>query len=174
MSLWTSGELISASKLNQKEIFIGSSAPASPTNGQLWFDTTNTVLKIYDNNTWRMVQMWSIVLDDTLVSVAGTSEQERKFFRFIKSSFMQYKKMHVEATLWSSNASGTAYMRVYLNSEGTARLTLNTTSTTETVLSGDIDISDLTNGIHTLRVKLNNSGSYTTNQKLFHAVVWGS
>jgi hypothetical protein len=55
MSEWTTGEVITASKLNQKEVFIGDTAPASPTQGQLWFDTTVNRLKVYDGAAWKLV-----------------------------------------------------------------------------------------------------------------------
>lgn len=57
MSKWQTDEDITAAKLNQKEVYIGSSAPSNPTDGQLWFDTVNRKLKYYDANaaTWRVV-----------------------------------------------------------------------------------------------------------------------
>jgi len=57
VSEWQTDEDITAAKLNQKEVYIGSSAPSSPTDGQLWFDTVNKKLKYYDANaaTWRVV-----------------------------------------------------------------------------------------------------------------------
>jgi len=57
MSLWATGDIITAARLNQKELFIGASAPASPTDGQLWYDTTNRMLKWYDASAaiWRQV-----------------------------------------------------------------------------------------------------------------------
>ena len=34
---------------------VQSSAPTSPTNGELWFDTTNNVLKVFRNNEWIQI-----------------------------------------------------------------------------------------------------------------------
>ena len=36
--------------------FISASAPGSPTVGDLWFDSTNSVLKYYANSTWTVIQ----------------------------------------------------------------------------------------------------------------------
>jgi len=57
VSEWQTDETITADKLNQKEVYIGSSAPSNPTDGQLWFDTVNKKLKYYDADaaTWRVV-----------------------------------------------------------------------------------------------------------------------
>jgi len=57
VSEWETDETITATKLNQKEVYIGSSAPSSPTDGELWFDTVNRKLKYYDANAaaWRVV-----------------------------------------------------------------------------------------------------------------------
>jgi len=51
----TGGGPITASKLN--DITVGTTAPTMPTNGQLWFDITNTLLKRYDLSTtsWKVV-----------------------------------------------------------------------------------------------------------------------
>ncbi|MCD6421891.1 hypothetical protein J7L13_00895 [bacterium] len=54
MSEWTTGEVITAQKLNQKTVYIGDSAPASPQIGQLWLDTANWLLKFWDGSRWRI------------------------------------------------------------------------------------------------------------------------
>jgi len=57
LSEWVTGEVITAAKLNQKELFIGDTAPVSPTDGQLWYDTVNKLLKQYiaAEAAWRTV-----------------------------------------------------------------------------------------------------------------------
>lgn len=42
-------------KYLDKRIVSGSTAPASPTEGALWYDTTNDVLKSYDGTNWNTV-----------------------------------------------------------------------------------------------------------------------
>jgi len=57
VSEWQTDEDITAAKLNQKEVYIGSSAPSSPTEGQLWYDTVNKILKVYhtEDSSWKTV-----------------------------------------------------------------------------------------------------------------------
>ena len=46
------GELLNEDLLHLLENFANASAPSNPTEGQLWYDTTNSVLKLYDNGQW--------------------------------------------------------------------------------------------------------------------------
>jgi len=109
-----------------------------------------------------------IIWDDTLVS-AGTSETEVKYARFAKhSTYEPISRLIVLASLWTT--SGTAYLKVYINDEASPRLTLSTTSTGETLVAGEVDISDLGDGIHTIHVKIY-SDSGTAYNKLLE--VWG-
>lgn len=177
MSLWEAGELAYVNKMNQKTIYVGSTEPAQKFDGQVWYDTSELCLKVYSlsKTQWYRLQFWQIALDDTSVSVATTYSTQRKYFRFVKSSFMTLRMLHIELSGYVNNSAGTGYYEIYIDSESSPRLTLSTNSTTETVLSGNIDISDLTNGIHTLTLKMrSNSSSYTATNKIFQAIVWGS
>lgn len=42
----------------------GSSAPSSPATYQLWFDTTNSLLKIYDGSAWTTIGKLDAANDD--------------------------------------------------------------------------------------------------------------
>ena len=46
------GEIQNENFLFLLENFANASAPAKPLSGQLWFDTTNSVLKVYDGTAW--------------------------------------------------------------------------------------------------------------------------
>lgn len=46
------GELLNEDLLHLLENFANTSAPSNPTEGQLWYDTTNSILKLYDNGQW--------------------------------------------------------------------------------------------------------------------------
>tara|TARA_B100000963_G_scaffold45112_3_gene33606 strand:+ start:10369 stop:11283 length:915 start_codon:yes stop_codon:yes gene_type:complete len=59
------GELLNEDLLHLLENFANASAPSNPTEGQLWYDTTNSVLKLYDNGQWF-----------TIGSPAGTTRIE--------------------------------------------------------------------------------------------------
>jgi len=45
MSEWSTSEVITAAKLNQKELYVGAAAPGTTYAGMLWFDTDDNVLK---------------------------------------------------------------------------------------------------------------------------------
>ena len=97
-----------------------------------------------------------ITFDDTRKSVTGTTEAEVKNFRFsIHSAREKWSVMIVFATLWVTGGTGT--LRVYVDAETTPRLSLSTTSTSETLVWGQMSIGDLADGVHTARIRLVNS-----------------
>ena len=72
------GETLNENMLHLLENFANASAPTNPTEGQLWYDTANSQLKIYDNG------VWSVIL-----SGAGTTKIE---FRNRKDTAGNYHK----------------------------------------------------------------------------------
>lgn len=46
------GEYINENFVHMVENFAGSSAPANQLTGQLWYDTTNSILKVWDSTAW--------------------------------------------------------------------------------------------------------------------------
>ncbi|MEM3386289.1 MAG: hypothetical protein QXN08_01255 [Nitrososphaerales archaeon] len=52
MSLWESAEIISKDKLNLKTLYIGSTPPDNPSEGQLWHDTSEDALKQRIGGSW--------------------------------------------------------------------------------------------------------------------------
>jgi len=92
VSEWQTDEDITAAKLNQKEVYIGSSAPSNPTDGQLWFDTVNRKLKYYDANaaTWRVVPRVLTDLESRLhadLQNVGTDDHHPKIHGHAEHSF---------------------------------------------------------------------------------------
>lgn len=47
------GEFLGENFIKLLENSANSTAPSSPLSGQLWFDTSETVLKVYDGSTWK-------------------------------------------------------------------------------------------------------------------------
>ncbi len=72
------GETLNENMLHLLENFANTNAPTNPTEGQLWYDTANSQLKIYDNG------VWSVIL-----SGAGTTKIE---FRNRKDTGGNYHK----------------------------------------------------------------------------------
>ena len=70
----TVGAVISDVNRYANEYKISASAPSSPSNGDLWFDTTNNVLKNYNGNAWLGITSNSgiaNVVDDTSPQLGG-------------------------------------------------------------------------------------------------------
>ena len=59
------GETLNENMLHLLENFANGTAPTNPTEGQLWYDSANSQLKIYDNGVWS-----------TLISGSGTTKIE--------------------------------------------------------------------------------------------------
>ena len=49
------GELLNENLLHLLENFANANAPTNPTEGQFWYDTTNSLLKLYDNGSWFQI-----------------------------------------------------------------------------------------------------------------------
>lgn len=99
-----------------------------------------------------------IAVDDTEVSVSGTSETEVKKFTFLKSDLMPFKILIVQ--LEGKVSGGTGYFRIYI--DGSLKKELTTTSTSYIPLVCAIDVTDLAKGSHEFSLRLLNSGSYNT------------
>jgi len=99
-----------------------------------------------------------IAVDDTEVSVYGTSETEVKKFTFIKSNLMPFKILIIQ--LEGKVSGGTGYFRIYI--DGSLKKELSTTSTSYVPLVCAINVTDLPEGGHTFSLRLLNSGSYYT------------
>ena len=72
------GETLNENLLHLLENFANTNAPSNPTEGMLWYDTTNSQLKIYDNGGWT-----------PLLSGSGTTKIE---FRNRKDTGGNYHK----------------------------------------------------------------------------------
>ena len=93
--------------------------------------------------------------DETEVSVVGITETEVKTFALTKSTTIaNWLKLHIQAVMKTSNALHAATLKVYIDSEVAARITLISTSATYEMQSGSADISDLINGKHDVKIKL--------------------
>jgi hypothetical protein len=172
MSEWQVSEKLAVSKINQKTIVVKSTTPSPIYVGQLWFDTGQNRYKVSkDGTNFVPVVKGILVVDDTQKSVAGTTETEVKYFRLAKTGYTPYINLHFIATLWTSNASYAGYLKVYIDGNATASLTLSTTSTSEAVVEGDIDVSSLASGMHTFHIKIYNADASTTTYTE-HLEVW--
>ena len=107
----------------------------------------------------QALRIHHFVGDETEVSTLGITEEDQKIFKMPKSSSdvtgIQALRIHINAEMKvTGGTSPTGTMKVYLDEEGTPRITLTTTSTTYEMVEGDADISDLANGKHTVKITL--------------------
>ena len=72
------GETLNENLLHLLENFADTNAPSNPSEGQLWYDTTNSLLKLYDSGVWT-----------TISTSAGTTKVE---FRNRKDTGGNYHK----------------------------------------------------------------------------------
>lgn len=86
--------------------------------------------------------------DETTVSVTGITESKEKEVSFPKKAGYNINKLRFMATLKTNDVLKTASIKVYIDDEGTERATYTSTSLTYELIGGDIDISDLSNGVH--------------------------
>lgn len=49
------GEILNENLLHLLENFANGTAPSNPTEGQLWYDTTNSTLMLFDNGQWYQI-----------------------------------------------------------------------------------------------------------------------
>ena len=105
----------------------------------------------------QALKIHHFVGDETEVSVTGTTETTIKDFKIPKSSSqtsgIQATKLHVNAQMKTSNVAAQGTLKIYIDGEGSPRITLNTISITYEMVEGVADISDLANGAHDVEVK---------------------
>ena len=82
------GEILNENMLHLLENFANATAPTNPTEGQLWYDTANSQLKIYDNGVWS-----------TILSGAGTTKIEFRNRKDTGGNFHKTIEMIVDANI---------------------------------------------------------------------------
>ena len=106
----------------------------------------------------QALKIHHFVGDETEDSVVGITEVDSKIFKFPKASSnnkgISPTRLHVNAELKTSAAAYQGTLKVYVDGEGTPRITLNTISETYEMVEGDADITDLSPGKHTVTTKL--------------------
>ncbi len=118
----------------------------------------------------ELIRSTPLITNANEASVTGTTEAAVKSGSFQKNSGNSpYVSFAVNAQLKVDNPASIGSLKVYIDSEASPRATLTTQATSyDALASGYIDISDLSNGQHTVTVKLVNdtAGAKVTN-KLF-------
>ena len=82
------GETLNENMLHLLENFANTFAPSNPTEGQLWYDTANSQLKVYDNGVWSI-----------LLSGAGTTKIEFRNRKDTGGNFHKTIEMIVDSNI---------------------------------------------------------------------------
>lgn len=120
----------------------------------------------------RALKIHHLLTDDTPLSITGVTATEIKTYKFIKAvndteGFIP-QVMIVQADLKTSLVTEQAKLEIFIDGEGTPSITLTSTSTTPELLTAETDISALSNGSHTVSIKLSNANAAeTTTNQLF-------
>ncbi|MBT9164030.1 MAG: hypothetical protein DDT23_00019 [candidate division WS2 bacterium] len=136
-------------------------------------DITSAKLQAMSNNDLYLRDRlrFHYVGDETERSVAGTTETEIKFFRMIKHpNAYNLRLLRFFAELRVSAAS-TGTLRIYLDGAASPSLTLTTIATAFELLNGSIDVSAWADGVHTVSIRLLNSTTATTINRLLECYV---
>ena len=82
----------------------GSTVPATPVNGTLWYDTTATLLKLYTGGTWTTIN----VTAETIATISGYATTAQSAASTATQKLTEFKAIQVTATTLSAGASATA------------------------------------------------------------------
>jgi len=125
--------------------FIGSTAPTAPSEGDLWYDTTNDLLKAYDGTNWQSAgyQNLSELEDVTLTSIATNDVLAWDGSAFVNTAYVTHNDVTLTGTLYGP-ASFTIDPATHGDDTGTVVIAGNLTvnGTTTTVNSNQVDIGD--------------------------------
>ena len=90
------------------EYKIASSAPSSPSEGDLWYDTTNNQLKFYDGSNFIQIASGSIIDEDNMASNSATripSQQSVKAYVDSLAWLDQSTKQDGSVIYWKNSSS---------------------------------------------------------------------
>jgi len=178
---WTDGETITERSSNNKSIRKGTEAEiaailtADRELGDVVFNSTVGFIQVQTaGGASDKRGNLNILLDanSTLAAHVGNTPTEMKTLNYVKDAAgFKGNTLSIIARIKSSNAGTTAHFRVRLDGAGSDSLDLTTTSVTEVILTGTIDISAIADGYHTIEFFGDDGvGDTITNTNL---EVWG-
>lgn len=101
--------------------------------------------------------------DETEVSVIGATPTEIKTFTILKApAILNWLKLHIQAEMKTSNATYKAIIKVFVDAEASPRITLESNNLAYELQSNGAVISDLSNGAHTVKIKMYSEGASAT------------
>lgn len=116
----------------------------------------------------KSIKVAYVVADDNLVSYYGTVWNNQKEVRFIKKDVdIPSGEMGIRAEIMSTY--GTSNLGIFLDNESLPRKIFFTIGTNFELLIGTMNISNLIDGIHLMKINLKNDDNGTSYQRLFEA-----
>ena len=100
------------------------------------------------------IRLRHFVGDETEVSISGNVEEVVKEFNIPKHAAYNINEIRVLASIKTNDESYTTYLKIYVDDETTARVTLTSTSTNYELVAGEADISDLIYRKHHIKISL--------------------
>jgi hypothetical protein len=108
----------------------------------------------------RTARVFLLTADETELSTTSTSYTSMKYFNFVMDRTRGYSwnKLVVYAEAYNTTSGQTTYVGVFVDNETSPRLELTYTTTSYTLKSGEITISDLADGIHKIDIRVKVTG----------------
>jgi hypothetical protein len=125
--------------------YVSTSAPASPAEGDVWYDSTNNVLKVYDGSAFQSAgyQNLSDLEDVTLSSITANDVLTWNGSAFVNTANVTHNNVTMTGVL-NGPSSFTIDPATHGDNTGTVVIAGNLTvnGTTTTVNSNQVDIGD--------------------------------
>ena len=118
----------------------GSTVPATPVNGTLWYDTTATLLKLYTGGTWTTIN----VTAETIATISGYATTAQSAANTATQKLTEFKAIQVTATTLSAGADATAS---YNSGTGVITLGIPTGATGIKGVDGEVSTAQLNTAI---------------------------
>lgn len=118
----------------------GSTVPATPVNGTLWYDTTATLLKLYTGGTWTTIN----VSAETIATISGYATSAQASANTATQKLTEFKAIQVTATTLSAGEDATAS---YNSGTGVITLGIPTGATGIKGVDGEVSTAQLNTAI---------------------------
>ena len=123
-SITTVAESIDDINRYAEEYKIAASAPSSPSEGDLWYDTTNNVLKFYDGTSFKSTTSGALLDEDNMATNSATQAPSQ-----------QSVKAYVDSLAWLDQSAKTDGSLIYYNNSA-SKFKADSTITTSTIVDG--------------------------------------